>query len=141
MRLTTAALTWASRWIGAASRMAYSPATGTMPDSTFPARHFNPFADDVRSFPVTWSTGEVWVDMEPPVRNERQHWRGRLEDGLEHSIRLVIAKAVLGLNAARRRLPGAAENRHPVRHQLLGQRMGRGHEHPDLHCQHPSQTA
>ena len=58
---------------------------------------FNPFADDVRSFPVAVVDGEVWVDPEPAPRDEGQHWRRRLEDGLEHNIRLVIAKSVLGL--------------------------------------------
>ena len=61
---------------------------------------FNPFADDVRSFPVEVVDGEVWVDPEPPVRDEASHWRGRLEDGLEHNLRLVIAKAVLGMQAS-----------------------------------------
>ena len=61
---------------------------------------FNPFADDVRTFPVIVLDGEVWVDPYPPSRDEGRHWRGRLEDGLEHNIRLVIAKAVLGLQAA-----------------------------------------
>ena len=58
---------------------------------------FNPFADDVRSFPVTVVDGEVWVAPEPAPRDEGQHWRRRLEDGLEHNIRLVIAKSVLGM--------------------------------------------
>ena len=61
---------------------------------------FNPFADDVRSFPVTVFDGEVWVHPEPASRNEGRHWRGRLEGGLEHNIRLVIAKGVLGLQSA-----------------------------------------
>ena len=61
---------------------------------------FNPFADDVRSFPVNVVDGEVWIDPEPPPRDEGGHWRRRLEDGLEHNIRLVIAKSVLGLQAA-----------------------------------------
>ncbi len=60
---------------------------------------FNPFADDVRSFPVSVVDGEVWIDPEPPVRDEGKHWQRRLEDGLEHNIRLVIAKSVLGLQA------------------------------------------
>ena len=59
---------------------------------------FNPFADDVRSFPVTVVDGEVWVDPEPASRDEERHWQSRLEDGLEHNIRLVIAKAVLGMH-------------------------------------------
>ncbi|CAI8012555.1 Short-chain dehydrogenase reductase 3c [Geodia barretti] len=61
---------------------------------------FNPFADDVRGFPVEVIDGEVWIDPDPAPRDEGQHWRRRLEDGLEHNIRLVIAKSVLGLQAA-----------------------------------------
>ena len=61
---------------------------------------FNPFADDVRSFPVSVVDGEVWIDPEPTVRDESRHWKRRLEDGLEHNIRLVVAKGVLGLQAS-----------------------------------------
>ncbi len=61
---------------------------------------FNPFADDVRSFPVTVADGQVWVDPRPAERNEVDHWSDRLRDGLEHNIRLVSAKSVLGLHAA-----------------------------------------
>ena len=61
---------------------------------------FNPFADDVRSFPVHLADGEVWIDPEPAPRDDGKHWRRRLDDGLEHNIRLVIAKSVLGLQAA-----------------------------------------
>ena len=61
---------------------------------------FNPFADDVRSFPVSLVEGEVWIDPEPAARDEGKHWRSRMEDGLEHNIRLVIAKSVLGLQAS-----------------------------------------
>ena len=61
---------------------------------------FNPFADDVRSFPVTVVDGEAWVNPEPSPRDEGRHWRQRLEDGLEHNLRLVIAKSVLGLQAS-----------------------------------------
>ncbi len=61
---------------------------------------FNPFADDVRSFPVSVVDGEIWIDPEPPRRDEREHWSRRLSDGLEHNIRLVIAKSVLGLQAS-----------------------------------------
>ncbi len=70
---------------------------------------FNPFADDVRSFPVSVIGGEVWIDPEPAPRDEGAHWRRRLEDGLEHNIRLVIAKSVLGLQAA------GADYREPLR--------------------------
>ena len=61
---------------------------------------FDPFADDVRGFPVNVVDGQVWIDPEPPQRDDVQHWQRRLEDGLEHNLRLVIAKAVLGLYSA-----------------------------------------
>lgn len=61
---------------------------------------FDPWADDVRAFPVAIVDGEVWVNPGPPPRDAVQHWSTRLHDGLEHNIRLVIAKAVLGLQAA-----------------------------------------
>ena len=54
---------------------------------------FNPFADDVRSFTVNVVGDEVWVDPRPVERNEVTHWSGRLQDGLEHNIRLVVAKS------------------------------------------------
>ena len=60
---------------------------------------FNLFADDVRAFPVSVIDGEVWVNPAPPPRDETNHWSARLEDSLEHNIRLVIAKSVLALNA------------------------------------------
>ena len=61
---------------------------------------FDPFADDVRSFPVSVEDGVVWVDPNPPEPDPIERWSHRLEDGLEHNIRLVIAKSVLGLNSA-----------------------------------------
>ncbi len=61
---------------------------------------FDPFADDVRSFPVSVEDDTVWVDPSPPEPDPIGRWSHRLEDGLEHNIRLVIAKSVLGLNSA-----------------------------------------
>lgn len=60
---------------------------------------FDPFADDVRTFPVHVIDDEIWVNPSPPPRDELKHWSARLRDGLEHNIRLVIAKSVLGLHA------------------------------------------
>ena len=61
---------------------------------------FDPFADDVRSFPVSVSNdGEVWVDPSPPEADQTVRWSKRLQDALEDNIRLVVAKSVLGLNA------------------------------------------
>ena len=61
---------------------------------------FDPFADDVRTFPVSVVDGEVWVDPSPLERDALGHWSARLEEGLQHNIRLVIAKAALGLHSA-----------------------------------------
>jgi nitrite reductase/ring-hydroxylating ferredoxin subunit len=61
---------------------------------------FDPFADDVRAFPVSIVDGEVWVNPSPPPRDPVQHWSMRLREGLEQTIRLVIAKSVLGLQTA-----------------------------------------
>ena len=76
---------------------------------------FDPFADDVRTFPVRVLDGEVWVDPSPPQRDEIKHWSKRLEDGMEHNIRLVNAKSMLGLQAA------GADYRIPLR---IGARFG-----------------
>ena len=76
---------------------------------------FNPFADDVRTFPVVVVDGQVWIDPVPPSRDEAEHWSRRLEDGMEHNLRLVIAKAVLGLQASH------AEYRQPLG---IGARFG-----------------
>ena len=76
---------------------------------------FDPFADDVRTFPVKVVEGEIWVDPAPPQRDEQKHWSGRLEDGMEQNLRLVIAKAMLGLQAS------GADYRVPLR---IGARFG-----------------
>ncbi|MBI3328346.1 MAG: Rieske 2Fe-2S domain-containing protein, partial [Nitrospinae bacterium] len=61
---------------------------------------FDPFADDVGAFPVTITDGDVWVNPAPARHDPVRHWSTRLRDGLEHDIRLVIAKSVLGLQTA-----------------------------------------
>jgi nitrite reductase/ring-hydroxylating ferredoxin subunit len=76
---------------------------------------FDPWADDVRAFPVAVVDGDVWVDPAPPSRDPVQHWSMRLREGLEHNLRLVIAKSVLGLQAA------GADYRIPLR---LGTEFG-----------------
>jgi nitrite reductase/ring-hydroxylating ferredoxin subunit len=57
---------------------------------------FDPWADDLRSFPVEIRDGEVWVDVTPPADQDR-HQRERLQVGLERDIPLVLAKASLAL--------------------------------------------
>jgi nitrite reductase/ring-hydroxylating ferredoxin subunit len=59
---------------------------------------FDPWADDVPSYPVSVVDGVVYVDPHP--REERppeRRWADRLEDGLERNFRLVVAKSVIGL--------------------------------------------
>ena len=78
---------------------------------------FDPWADDVDTYPTEirdadgnaasvdalaerGEAGEATVYVSPaPRRSEPPavHWRGRLDDGLEQNLRLVLAKAAVGL--------------------------------------------
>jgi nitrite reductase/ring-hydroxylating ferredoxin subunit len=59
---------------------------------------FDPWADDVQSYPVTVVDDTVYVDPEPAThRDPVERWSERLEAGLERNLRLVIAKSVIGL--------------------------------------------
>jgi len=57
---------------------------------------FDPWADDLRTFPVEIRGDEVWVDVTPP-EDQTQHHRARLQIGLERNISLVLAKSALAL--------------------------------------------
>ncbi|ODR79289.1 ferredoxin [Haladaptatus sp. W1] len=61
---------------------------------------FDPFADDVRTYPVEVRDGDVYVQPNPP-RDEppEEHWRNRLGHGLRENISLVVAKSVIGLES------------------------------------------
>jgi len=62
---------------------------------------FDPWADDVPTYPVEVRDGEVWVRPEP--RREKppaEHWDDRLSVGLQENLRLVVAKSAVGLAAA-----------------------------------------
>lgn len=58
----------------------------------------DPFADDVPAFPVQVREGSIFVDPHPIERDRREHWMGKLTEGLEQDIRLVLAKSVIGLD-------------------------------------------
>jgi nitrite reductase/ring-hydroxylating ferredoxin subunit len=59
---------------------------------------FDPWADDVQTFPVAVEDGEVLLDPDPePNVPPATRWRNRLADGLQENIRLVMAKSVIGL--------------------------------------------
>ena len=57
---------------------------------------FDPWADDVRVFPVDVRGNEVWVDV--AVRDDlKAYQRVRVREGMEQNIPLVLAKAVIVL--------------------------------------------
>ncbi|WP_290818405.1 Rieske 2Fe-2S domain-containing protein [Halovivax sp.] len=59
---------------------------------------FDPWADDVRTYPVAVRDGRVHVDPNPPrEKPPAEHWAERLETGLEENLRLVVAKSTIGL--------------------------------------------
>jgi nitrite reductase/ring-hydroxylating ferredoxin subunit len=58
---------------------------------------FDLFADDVRVYPIQVHGEEIWLDPSPQ-RDEVAYQKGRLKGGLEQTILLVLAKAVLSLN-------------------------------------------
>lgn len=59
----------------------------------------DPFADDVRTYPVEIRDGRVVV-LTPPAGDPREALLGRLDEGLEQGLTLVTAKSVLGLSEA-----------------------------------------
>lgn len=58
---------------------------------------FDLWADDIPSYPVEIDEGEVWVVMPPQAADGLERWQRRLREGMEQNIRLVQAKAVIGL--------------------------------------------
>ncbi len=60
----------------------------------------DPFADDVRVFPVRVVDGEVFVEVPTGAGERLSYWTRRLEEGLEQQITLVLAKAVIALLGA-----------------------------------------
>ena len=60
---------------------------------------FDPWADDVQTFPVATRDGRVYVDPDPePDVPPETRWRNRLADGLQEDLPLVMAKSVIGLD-------------------------------------------
>jgi len=57
---------------------------------------FDLFADDVRAFPTEIRNDEVWVDLALQT-DLHQRQRGRLRDGLERDLSLVIAKSAINM--------------------------------------------
>jgi nitrite reductase/ring-hydroxylating ferredoxin subunit len=74
---------------------------------------FDQFADDAQVFPVELRGDEIWVDL-GRERDVRSYYRGRLGDGLEQNIRLVLAKSAIALAAGVHDADGGAA-REPFR--------------------------
>ncbi len=69
---------------------------------------FDPWADDVQTFPVELRDGQVYLDPDPPRNvDPTTHWRNRLADGLNENITLVMAKAIIGLDSVEQRSTGS----------------------------------
>ena len=60
---------------------------------------FDPFADDLQSYPVEIHDGEVYVNVHATHPDPVGHWKRRLHESLEQNINLVIAKSVISLRA------------------------------------------
>jgi len=61
----------------------------------------DPFADNVRTYPVVVEDDNVWLVLDTETgADRRSYWLGRLNEGLEHGLELVLAKAVLALSAS-----------------------------------------
>ncbi len=62
---------------------------------------FDPWADDVQTFPVEIRDGRVYLDPNPESTvPPATRWRNRLADGMAEDISLVQAKAIIGLDEA-----------------------------------------
>jgi nitrite reductase/ring-hydroxylating ferredoxin subunit len=57
---------------------------------------FDPWADDVRAFPVKVEGGDILIDL-APRGDLRRHRVERLRDGIERNISLVIGKSVIAM--------------------------------------------
>ncbi|GDX39911.1 hypothetical protein LBMAG21_02030 [Armatimonadota bacterium] len=62
---------------------------------------FDLWADDVQGYPVEvrgeGAEADIWIDSELPERDQKAYYRKRLEAGLKYNLRLVTAKAIIGL--------------------------------------------
>lgn len=58
---------------------------------------FNLFADDVPTYPAEVRDGQVYVTPYRERNDAKEHWLGRLQEGMEQNINLVMAKSVIAL--------------------------------------------
>jgi nitrite reductase/ring-hydroxylating ferredoxin subunit len=88
----------------------------------------DPFADNVRTFPVVVENGQVYVLTEdrPEQGSRTPYWFGRLEEGLEHSLEYVLAKSTIALlsNGVDAREVVRTIGRYGLRYRARGWGMG-----------------
>jgi nitrite reductase/ring-hydroxylating ferredoxin subunit len=60
---------------------------------------FDPWADDVRAYPVEVRDGSVYVNVRANGHNPVQRWKARLSEGLEQNINLILAKSIIALRS------------------------------------------
>ena len=83
---------------------------------------FDPWADDVRAFPVEIRNGDIWIDIreqEDPVGRRRE----RVREGIERNLPLVIAKAVIFL-LDRARIPPRSSGSGSSSARSIDERVG-----------------
>jgi nitrite reductase/ring-hydroxylating ferredoxin subunit len=62
---------------------------------------FDPWADDVHSYPVEVQDGGVFVNVHANGHDPVARWKTRLYEGLEQNINLILAKAIIALRSLR----------------------------------------
>ena len=68
----------------------------------------DPFADNVRSFPVAVDQDAVYIIVDDVHTEDRAaHWLTRLEEGLEHQLEFVLAKSCIALSDSSTRASAA----------------------------------
>lgn len=58
---------------------------------------FDLWADDIPSYPVEITDGDVWVTLPSQGAGSLERWQHRLRQGMEQDLRLVQAKAIIAL--------------------------------------------
>lgn len=87
----------------------------------------DPFADNVRTFPVRVESGSVFVLLDDaPAEDARAHWATRLEEGLEHQLEFVLAKSCIALLGSGTPAPEIVRTvgRYGLRYRGRGWNMG-----------------
>ena len=58
---------------------------------------FDPWADNVASYPIKVMKDEVWVSTEAKIKTTVEAWKERLKEGLDQGLPLIVAKALTSM--------------------------------------------